>query len=49
MQQLIPGALGQPHHTIEGAGHFVQEDAPEAVVAAIRTVLAASTPSTPRT
>jgi haloalkane dehalogenase len=24
--QLIPGTQGQPHTTIEGAGHFVQED-----------------------
>jgi haloalkane dehalogenase len=26
-QQEIPGAAGQPHTTIRGAGHFVQEDA----------------------
>jgi haloalkane dehalogenase len=26
-QQEIPGAIGQPHTTIRGAGHFVQEDA----------------------
>ncbi len=25
-QQLIPGAQGQPHTTITGAGHFLQED-----------------------
>jgi haloalkane dehalogenase len=25
-QKLVPGAAGQPHTTIEGAGHFVQED-----------------------
>ncbi|MEX2550577.1 MAG: haloalkane dehalogenase, partial [Nitriliruptoraceae bacterium] len=31
MRKRIPGAAGQPHRTIEGAGHFVQEDAPEAV------------------
>jgi haloalkane dehalogenase len=29
LQNLIPGAAGQPHTTIEGAGHFSQEDAPE--------------------
>jgi haloalkane dehalogenase len=29
LQSLIPGAAGQPHTTIEGAGHFSQEDAPE--------------------
>jgi haloalkane dehalogenase len=28
-QREIPGALGQPHTTIRGAGHFVQEDAGE--------------------
>ncbi len=27
LQQAIPGARGQPHRTIEGAGHFLQEDA----------------------
>jgi haloalkane dehalogenase len=26
LQNLIPGASGQPHVTIEGAGHFLQED-----------------------
>ncbi len=26
LQQLIPGAKGQPHTTIVGAGHFLQED-----------------------
>jgi haloalkane dehalogenase len=25
-QHKIPGAIGQPHVTIEGAGHFLQED-----------------------
>lgn len=25
-QKLLPGAAGQPHTTIEGAGHFLQED-----------------------
>ena len=28
-QALIPGAVGQPHTTIIGAGHFLQEDAGE--------------------
>jgi haloalkane dehalogenase len=27
LQKLIPGAAGQPHRTIEGAAHFIQEDA----------------------
>jgi len=26
LQELIPGAKGQPHTTITGAGHFLQED-----------------------
>ena len=25
-QKLVPGAAGQPHTVIEGAGHFLQED-----------------------
>ncbi|MEL6893284.1 MAG: haloalkane dehalogenase, partial [Actinomycetota bacterium] len=25
--QLVPGAQGQPHATVEGAHHFFQEDA----------------------
>ncbi len=25
-QKLVPGARGQPHTTIQGAGHFLQED-----------------------
>lgn len=28
----IPGAHGQPHRTISGGGHFVQEDAPDELV-----------------
>jgi len=35
MRERIPGAAGQPHRTIEGAGHFVQEDAPEAIAEVI--------------
>jgi haloalkane dehalogenase len=27
LKQMIPGTQGQPHTTIEGAGHFLQEDA----------------------
>lgn len=34
-QKLIPGAKHQPHVTIENAGHFVQEDASPALVAAL--------------
>jgi haloalkane dehalogenase len=35
-QQLVPGAQGQPHTIIAGAGHFLQEDAGEQLA---RTVL----------
>ncbi len=37
-QKLVPGAAGQPHRTIEGAGHFLQEDQPAEVVRAILAV-----------
>ena len=30
-QSRIPGAKGQPHTTIKNAGHFLQEDQPEAI------------------
>jgi haloalkane dehalogenase len=26
LRDAIPGAQGQPHTTIKGAGHFLQED-----------------------
>ncbi len=42
MRARIPGAMDQPHCTIEGAGHFVQEDAPEALAAAILAVVGRS-------
>jgi len=29
MREVIPGAKGQPHATIEGGGHFIQEDKPD--------------------
>ena len=34
-QKLVPGAAGQPHTTIEGAGHFLQEDQGEALADAV--------------
>jgi len=34
-QAAVPGARNQQHVTIRGAGHFLQEDAPEALSAAI--------------
>lgn len=33
--ERVPGAAGQPHTTIEGAGHFLQEDAGEALADAL--------------
>lgn len=34
-QESVPGANGAPHRTIENAGHFVQQDQPQACVQAI--------------
>jgi haloalkane dehalogenase len=34
-QQMVPGAHGQPHRVIEGANHFIQEDAPNELVTII--------------
>ena len=31
----IPGAKGQPHQILEGGGHFLQEDIPEAYTGAV--------------
>ena len=35
LQERIPGAKGQPHTTIEGGGHFLQEDKGEELAAVI--------------
>jgi len=35
MRERIPGAQGQAHTTIEGAGHFLQEDQPERLAAVV--------------
>ena len=34
-KERVPGAAGQPHTTIKGGGHFLQENAPEQVVEVI--------------
>ncbi|HEX8374451.1 MAG TPA: hypothetical protein VF606_04650, partial [Geminicoccaceae bacterium] len=34
-QSRVPGARGQPHRTIAGGGHFLQEDAPDELAAII--------------
>ncbi|MGH9026761.1 MAG: haloalkane dehalogenase [Acidimicrobiia bacterium] len=44
MKKLIPGTTGQPHTTIEGAGHFLQEDKGEELA----RVIAAFIATTPR-
>ena len=37
----VPGAAGQPHQTFPDTGHFVQEEQPEALVAAIDALISA--------
>ena len=38
-KERVPGCQGMPHRTIENAGHFVQEDQPEACVQALLDVI----------
>ncbi|MGF6999780.1 haloalkane dehalogenase [Paraburkholderia sp. GAS32] len=38
-RELIPGASGQPHVTISGAGHFLQEDKPNQLVEVIHSFI----------
>ncbi len=44
MRERIPGARGQAHAVIEGAGHFVQEDQPERFAEIVAGFVAAVTP-----
>ena len=39
-QKLIPGATGQPHTTIAGGGHFIQEDKGEELAAVVNDFIA---------
>lgn len=39
-QARVPGAAGQPHQVITGGGHFVQEDCPGPLTAAILDLMA---------
>jgi haloalkane dehalogenase len=39
---VIPGAAGQPHTTVEGGGHFIQEDKGVEVAAIIAQFIAAT-------
>ena len=41
-QETVPGAKGQQHVTIEGVGHFLQEQAPEALASAVVEFMAAN-------
>jgi len=41
-QRVVPGAAGQPHRVIEGANHFIQEDAPAELVEAIHAFVLAA-------
>ncbi|MCH8142694.1 MAG: haloalkane dehalogenase, partial [Proteobacteria bacterium] len=34
-QETVPGAKKQDHVTIEGVGHFLQEQAPDALASAV--------------
>lgn len=40
----IPGTEGQPHRVPEGPSHFIQEDAPEELVAIIGAFVAGDSP-----
>jgi haloalkane dehalogenase len=42
MQKLIPGAKGQPHTTIVGGGHFLQEDQGERLAQVVVDFIAAN-------
>ncbi|MFN8050991.1 MAG: haloalkane dehalogenase [Acidimicrobiales bacterium] len=41
-QRVVPGAAGQPHRVIEGANHFIQEDAPDELVDIIDAFIAST-------
>ncbi len=42
LQKRIPGATGQPHTRIEGAGHFIQEDRGEELARVVSEFIAAT-------
>ena len=44
LQRLIPGAQGLAHVEVEGANHFIQEDAPERLVEIIDTFVRTDAP-----
>lgn len=42
--EQVPGAAGQPHVTVEGAGHFLQEDRGEELAAVVADLIARTPP-----
>ena len=46
-QERVPGAQGVEHRTINGAGHFVQEDAGEQLAAVVAEVIRRASPRSP--
>lgn len=38
-QERVPGAKGQPHVTIHGAGHFLQEDKPDEIADLLHRII----------
>jgi haloalkane dehalogenase len=44
-RQRVPGAAGQAHPVIEGAGHFLQEDAGEALAQVLLGLLRRTFPN----
>jgi haloalkane dehalogenase len=44
-QQQIPGAQGQPHTIIRGAGHFLQEDRGPELARVVGDFIASTSPA----
>lgn len=42
LQSAIPGAVGQPHRTIKGGGHFIQEDRGEELAQVVTEFMAST-------
>ena len=45
LRAKVPGAAGQAHVTIAGAGHFLQEDRPAELADVINRFIAATSPA----
>jgi haloalkane dehalogenase len=48
LRDAIPGAQGQPHTTITGAGHFLQEDKGEELARVVLDFISATSKARPR-